>query len=172
MVSWYDAVRFCNALSTQVGLTPAYEIGTGPKPTLHLIEGTDGFRLPTEAEWECAAGAGAGTRFAGGNELDAAGWFNGNSDRTTQPVGLKPANAWGLFDMSGNVSEFTGDGSGNYPVGVVVNPRGDGTSTSPVVRGGDYRSAERACEVAQRNSCSPDSVLPSYGFRLARSVTL
>jgi len=121
-VSWFDAVAFCNALSKAEGLPPAYEI-SGTNVTWAGPQ-TQGWRLPTEAEWEYACRAGTtGSRY--GN-LDDIAWYDKNSGSQTRPVGEKTPNAWGLYDMPGNVWEWVWDGKAEYAAGAQVDPVGCG----------------------------------------------
>ena len=106
-VTWFDAVTFCNMLSTNQGLEPCYNLSTW---TCDFSK--NGYRLPTEAEWEYACRAGTTTRYhTGDNEsnLALAGWYGGNSSSTLHPVAQKQGNPWGLYDMHGNVWEWCND---------------------------------------------------------------
>jgi formylglycine-generating enzyme required for sulfatase activity len=115
------------------------------------------YRLPTEAEWECAARAGTSTRFSYGDDPDLTGlsnfaWFGAHNGITTHPVGQKLPNAWGLYDMAGNVWEWCQDWYGTYPGGAVTDPQGP--STNPigwkVIRGGAWEASEFDCRSASR----------------------
>ena len=172
-VSWFDCVRFCNKLSEQEGLAVAYQIGSGDKPSVTLNVRAAGYRLPTEAEWEYAAKAGTELKYAGSDTLDAVAWHGGNSNRQTHPVGEKQANAWGLYDMTGNVWEWCSDGEVDY------NARKQGVSdpldNSPgaggrVSRGGSWYYGADYCRVACRNYSTPDSRYQYLGLRLSRSL--
>ena len=170
-VSWFNAVRFCNALSATEGLTPAYGIGTGDKPNVSLDLKANGYRLPTEAEWEYAAKAGTEWMYAGGDDLDAVAWWSENAEGETQPVGTKKANDWGIYDMSGNVWEWCSDQwdaqAYKQRSGTVTDPLVYAAGPSPhVSRGGwsgigyDWRAAYRDCGDAYPRV--------SVGFRLLR----
>jgi formylglycine-generating enzyme required for sulfatase activity len=112
-VSWFDAVQFCNRLSERLGLTPCYRIDD---ENVVWEQDADGYRLPTEAEWEYAARAGTQTRWSFGDdeaELGRYAWYSANTYEP-QPVGQKEPNAWGLYDMHGNVFEWCWDWYGPY----------------------------------------------------------
>lgn len=183
MVNWYEAVDFCNRLSKKQELNPAYEIDSNSKdPNNHSdlddqrwiikpISGSNGYRLPTEAEWEYAARGGPyarGVEYAGSPELDQAGWYNANSNRETQPVGQKRPNELGLYDMSGNVFEWSRDWFNAYPFEPQVNPNGSKGGFGRITRGGSWDSGEFYFRVTYRPYTHPDSRNYQLGFRLAR----
>ena len=198
-VSWYDAIVYCNLLSIKEGLTPCYTIKSstdpaawGTSPTSTGAEDYDdwesvtcnfdanGYRLPTEAEWEYAARGGqAGitdgswdNTYSGSNTLDDVAWYRDNSDRKTHEVGKKQANALGLYDMSGNVWEWCWDwygSSSGYPSGT-EDPAGPDAGGYRVRRGGDWYSNASSCTVSGRNSSDPCLRGSGNGFRLVRSA--
>ena len=114
--------------------------------------GKTGLRLPTEAQWEYACRSGTTGPFSGTGKLEEMGWYAKNSGQHPQPVGKKPPNAWGLYDMHGNVREWCGDWyMGDYGAGAVTNPPGPATGNYHVLRGGSYRSSAQAnCRSANR----------------------
>jgi len=128
-----------------------------------------GFRLPTEAEWEYACRAGSTGPYAG--NLDAMGWYGQNSGYTTHPVGQKQANAWGLYDMHGNVWEWCSDWWGDYPAGSVTDPAGPGSGSNRVIRGGCWINFARSCRSAFRSRDDPGYRFNSLGFRLSRTFS-
>ena len=105
-ITWYDAVAFCNALSTYLGLTPVYTIN-GEDVTQDTSK--SGFRLPTKEEWQYAAAGGEAYTYAGSNTIDDVAWYHDNAGGSTHPVGQKEPNGYGLYDMSGNVDEWCSD---------------------------------------------------------------
>jgi len=127
------------------------------------------YRLPTEAEWEYACRAGGNSRYCGGDDADRAGWYLNNSSRTTHPVAQKQANARGLFDMSGNVWEWTCSayseqyrGGGESACGTGGDPR--------VIRGGSWSDGASRLRPAHRNGFPPDNRDGALGFRLAQDL--
>lgn len=189
-VSWYDAVKWLNAWSEKEGLQAVYSVSgdvyrTGQSsPTINFT--ANGYRLPTESEWEYAARAGTTTAFYTGAitytgtspvdpALDLAGWYGGNSDtgdgEKTHPVGQKQANAWGLYDMHGNIWEWCSDWNETYPGTVTdpTDPTGPSSGTLRVLRGGSWSRSARNCRAANRDGHFPAFRFLNYGFRPARS---
>ncbi|BCJ35882.1 hypothetical protein Athai_33850 [Actinocatenispora thailandica] len=153
-VSWFDAVRFCNAYSARAGLAPVYRFD-GDEVTAD--PGADGYRLPSEAEWEYACRAGsAGPRYG---ELDEIAWYRGNSGGRSHQVGQRAPNAWGLYDLLGNVWEWCAD---HYDPQVYGSYR--------VLRGGGWADEHWSCRASVRRRSHPTFRIDDVGFRLARSV--
>ena len=178
-VSWYDAVAYANWLSEQWGISPYYEISV-EKDSLNTSEYDDfkwtvtpnpksnGFRLPTDLEWEYAAKGGLSRdtfAYSGSNDLDAVGWYGDNSSSRTQGVGQKKANGAGIYDMSGNVWEWCYDWYGDLPA---PTPLGAGGSAR-VLRGGSWSGNALHCRVSNRFGYVPTDRDDYLGFRLARS---
>ncbi|MEF9887190.1 formylglycine-generating enzyme family protein [Streptomyces sp. P9-A4] len=156
-VSWHDAVRFCNALSAREGLRPAYGVPTDPDDAYGPAwdRTAEGYRLPTEAEWEHACRAGTTEPRYG--PLDEIAWHRGNSgERLHEVAGLRP-NAWGLHDMLGNVWEWCWD---VYDAEVYGSYR--------VLRGGGWFDPHWSCRASVRRRSHPTLTLDDVGFRLAR----
>ncbi len=136
---------------------------------LNQKEGTNKYRLPTEAEWEYACRAGSTTAFCFGDvvrELGEYAWYDGNSEGRTHPVGQKKPNAWGLYDMHGNVWEWCQDWYGDYPSGDVTDPKGPPSGKYRVWRGGSFDYSERGVRCATRNRNLPDHRLRNIRFRV------
>ena len=170
-VSWYDAVRFCNRLSLLDGLDPAYQID--PVEGYKLTLGANGYRLPSEAEWEYAARAGTTTDTYAGDlmtregqdtNLDRIAWYlYGEPDGYTREVGGKEPNAFGFYDILGNVFEWTEDWYASY----------DGLSAPEpikVLRGGAMDSWAYYNRVSYRYRLHPSYTSYNIGFRIARSI--
>ena len=165
-VSWLAAVAFCNRLSEQEGLPPAYGIRGD---SVSWDRSSTGYRLPTEAEWEYAARAGGSTLYSGSNRLGDVGWYDNNSGSETHPVGELAENAWGLEDMSGNVWEWVWDAYDQTYPSTVEDPVVRGGAFSRVSRGGSWRDNARNSRVATRHWGQQSFGYVAQGFRLARS---
>jgi len=168
-VSWYDAIEYCNKRSQKEGLTPAY---TRNGDNVIWNRNANGYRLPTEAEWEYACRAGTTTVFnRGNNKSDITGWYAEiNFGGGTHPGGQKTANAWGLYDMHGNVWEWCWDWYGNYSSASQTDPMGASSGTYRVGRGGSISSDASTMRSARRFSEVPSFRRNDIGFRLARNI--
>ncbi|MCO1581491.1 formylglycine-generating enzyme family protein [Crossiella sp. SN42] len=153
-VSWHDAITFCNTLSRQENLTPAYH-PTGE--TTQWDRTADGYRLPTEAEWEHACRAGTTTPRYG--DLDDIAWYRENSGEQIHNVGEKEPNAWGLHDMLGNVWEWCWD---------LYDPEAYGTYR--VLKGGGWLDERWSVRAGVRRKSHPTYAIDDVGFRLARNL--
>ncbi len=160
-VSWYDAQEFIERLNER--------------------EGTTRYRLPTEAEWEYACRAGTKAAFADGGtitgdtrfinpSLGRMGWYYSNSEEATHPVAQKQPNAWGLYDMHGNVWEWCQDWMAQYPFEVARDPKGPPSGLSRIRRGGSWQEYPVFCRSAYRGSSHPKNKSPSIGFRVAMGL--
>lgn len=168
-VTWTEALAFANALSRLEGLEPCYDQS---RPEAQWPGGADcrGWRLPTEAEWEYLARAGGEGPFAGSSQPASVAWYAANSDgRSRSVAGLRP-NAWGLYDLSGNVWEWVWESPERYPDRPVRDPQGDATGPLRIVRGGSWTSAERDLRAAARGRALASEASDDVGFRLVRTV--
>jgi len=146
---------------------------------LNEMEGTPAYRLPTEAEWEYACRAGSTTAFYNGHitkpegddpNLDKIGWYYANSHHTFHPVAQKIANAWGLYDMSGNEDEWCQDLYGNLFSKPVTDPYGPLSGTYRVIRGGSFNSRAMDCRSAVRGFAMPGNRHDSQGVRIVKAA--
>jgi formylglycine-generating enzyme required for sulfatase activity len=194
-VSWFDAIVFCNKLSMQEGLSPAYRINESTDPAdwgkpehsysnpiwnaVQIVDGSTGYRLPTEAQWEYACRAGTTTAYNTGDTISSnTGWFvdwdyddvDAWRNCTTHEVGLKSPNAWSLYDMHGNVMEWCWDLYGAYASGAQTDPAGPNLNDyfMRVMRGGAFNEGGEFLRSARRYYDVPITYDDSTGFRVVR----
>ncbi|MCL2214108.1 MAG: SUMF1/EgtB/PvdO family nonheme iron enzyme [Treponema sp.] len=169
-VNWYEAIEYCNKRSLKEGLTPVYG-GSGNNITCSW--NANGYRLPTEAEWEYAAKGGGRDpliyTYSGSNNASTVAWYTDNSGNSTHPAGTKTPNSLGLYDMSGNVGEWCWDWRGSYPQGAQTDPRGASSGTNRVIRGGGFGHSEDVIRSARRLGTYPEVWDGRTGFRVVRS---
>ena len=187
-VSWYSIIKYCNLRSMNEGLTPCYTISSSTDPAVWGTVPTssnstwnaaicnwsaNGYRLPSEAEWEYASRGGIHNadnyHYSGSDTIDDVAWYYSNSGSTSHPVGTKAANQLGLYDMSGNLWEWCWDWYGSYTSDAQTNPTGPTTGSDRVIRGGGWGYNAPVCRVASRGYVGPYYSSVNYGFRLSRT---
>lgn len=154
-VSWFDTLRFCNSLSEMSGLEPCYLIDADDE-SVDLVGRANGYRLPTDAEWEYSCRA--NSKLVQYGKIEDIAWYEGNSNETTHDVGLKRPNQFGLFDMLGNVWEWCWD---------LYDPEVYGSYR--IFRGGGWSDESRGCLASNRRRSHPTYAIDDLGFRVARS---
>ena len=183
-ISWYDALVYCNTRSIKEKLTPCYTIDGktnptdwGEVPTMSVSKWNDvicnseadGYRLPTEAEWEWAARGGESYKYAGSDDIDKVAWYKGNTGKTgTRDVKTKKANAYGLYDMSGNVWEYCWDWYGSISSDTPAS--GSASGSYRCLRGGSWGFNASFAQVAYRDYGNPYYRGDFYGFRVVRTA--
>ncbi len=167
-ISWFDAIEFCNTLSEREGFEPCYQ---RDGDNVQWMSGTNGYRLPTEAEWEYACRAGSDTRWFFGDDetqLKDYNWYHKNSGKKVRPVALLKANTFGLYDMSGNIWEWCWDWYGDYTDEEQNSPIGPDKSAFRSLRGGSAWDVAWDLRSAGRGWLQPEVRLNDFGFRCAR----
>lgn len=183
-VSWFSALEFCNKMSEVEEVPPYYDLSKVKRRSNGSIEsadvkinGGDGYRLLTEAEWEYVCRAGSITPWCFGDQVMEVGesaWYYDNSSMESHPVGEKKPNAWGLFDMHGNIMEWCQDWYGEFYYeqcpDETEDPEGPKDGTARVLRGGAWQFGAEATRSAYRNSSTPDAASSVIGFRVCRNA--
>lgn len=184
-VTWYEALEFCNLLSIKDGLSPCYIINKNFPDANNISDfdslrysvscnwAADGYRLPTEAEWEYAAKCGDSYNkllYAGSSKINEVAWYAGNSGERAQVCAQKKPNAFGLYDMSGNVFEWCWDYWAMYGREALDNPTGAKSGAYRVIRGGGWQSDADLCASTYRGGNAAHASSKDLGLRIVRSA--
>lgn len=171
-ISWIGSALYCNWLSVMLGMEPAYNISD--LDSIYQVKESNGYRLPSEAEWEYAAWGGRkskGYTFSGSNSIGTVAWYIINSGLVIHSIGTKKKNELGLYNMSGNVAEWCWDYYFDYPGDTTItDPKGPAKTKTRVIRGGSIGSGSKDCQVKTRNRGKEKSAVGYVGFRIAKSL--
>ena len=176
-ISWTAALQFCNRLSRLDGFTQVYDLSEGRISQIKWNQEANGYRLPTEAEWEYVAKAMVDFIYPGSDDIQDVGWFKENSGGETKPVKMKDSNSWGFYDMGGNVWEWCFDLYSEHIYrdrfqSEVQDPVHRGADGHRVLRGGSWSYSDEGLQCAWRMHMPPNFKTNRLGFRIARSPTL
>jgi len=165
-ISWLDAVKFCNKLSILQGLDSCYSI---TESSVTWLKDKNGWRLPTEAEWEYACRAGTTGNFSGTGDINEMGWYNANSGYKSHPRGYKKPNQFDIYDMHGNLWEWCWDfySYNYYSSSPQIDPKGPTAGERRVLRGGSFSAGQNYARSSNREL--PDDLFTNIGIRIVKN---